>query len=196
MNKTTKNLLFKVFIPITSALLSGLAVFFLQPDWEESARAKGWIPTSEWQAKARREEWIPKNECPAYPVKLRITSPGNNSLIKLNKLIDKPHLDTVFVITASRSIPETNDVGLIFHKYDDPNYYVIFPRFDKIEKRQIFRKSGFTLPFDITENKKFNVWALVVSNKESFGEHYSDINQIKLSTDDVTISDSIIINLK
>ena len=186
-----------ITVPILSAILSALLVWFLRSDWETSARSKGWISLPEWEAKARENGWIVKDQCPAYPVKLQITSPGHNSNVELDNYRYRV-LDTAFVVTASKSIPLENYLGLIFHKDGDPNYYVKFPNFEVKENRRIFRHryESMNIPFDVVGGEKLSIWALLVSDKQSLGEHYSTIDQIELYTGDAIISDPIIINIK
>ena len=43
----------------------------------------GWELQTPWQLEAKKANWRPANECPAYPVSVSITSPGNGSIIKV-----------------------------------------------------------------------------------------------------------------
>jgi hypothetical protein len=141
--------------------------------------------TQDWQPLARKSDWLPKLECPAYPVSIRINSPGTGSV--LQKDYEKIYTD--LVIQTSRPLPETNSVGLVINEVGQPNFYVVFPNLVANETRTIFRDSySVSLPFDPDDGASVSLWAIVVQDRTQFGSNYSSLDQIKSSGSDVTIS--------
>jgi hypothetical protein len=185
-----KELLVDVGVPVAAAMISGLTVWFVTPDWETSARTKGWVSSAEWQAGARRADWIPKGECPAYPVTVKIVSPGEGASLRVKE-------DTIysrFVIETSRPIADADAIYLIVQRLGDPNIYIL--------KRIYGNSSGLVkLPFKIAQPGKVSFWAIVVprspgaATDEREGEIYTDVAQIRALKDLLCISDPVQISL-
>jgi hypothetical protein len=150
-----------------------------------------------WADTARKSDWVPKNECPAYPVSINVTSPGDGSTIKISSPPSDPYASTDLVIQSSRPLPSSTSVGLIFNQEKLPNFYVVFPYLKIDESRKVFRIEQYVkLPFRPELNSALGIWAIIVDDKGKFGSVYSSLDQVKASGSDVTISPKISLNVQ
>lgn len=191
-----EGLFFKVVLPIVTAVFSGVGVLLFTPDWEATARAKGWASRAEWQAAARRENWLPNEECPAFPIAVQLTSPGDGAQIRVSVGSDYTTIRTDLVIRTSRPLPSSSSVGLVANEEGTGQYYLLFPSFRADERRAVFRKDDIYLPFKAQLSSKLNIWALVVAAEREYGSPYSSIEQIRAVRDDSVISQKATVSLK
>ena len=184
-------------------LLAGFIAGF--STYERIRRITGFknAPNTKWQDMAREQDWIPKSECPAYPISLDITSPGDGTIVKYLG-IGTPALETDLVIQSSRPIPLPTSMGLIYNEDGDSNFYVSFPYFNDYfpdplgrNSRKIFRREEFVfLPFQPKDGTKLNLWAIAVADQRMVGSVYSSLEQIETSTSGAVISEKISITLR
>jgi hypothetical protein len=180
------DLLTKVIVPIVSALFSGLVVFFLIPDWQTTARQNEWIPKSEWMAEVKEKGWILKDSCPAYPLKISIMGPGENSVIPIDGNSRKTIQPDV-IVKFSRNLKEgQGHIGVVFKYDDDDHYRVTFPsstyemygnyyRFN--EQGNILRLTDLYLP-KYKNPTTLRMWVFVVDDKAAIGSMYLTIEEV------------------
>jgi hypothetical protein len=65
---------------------------------------------TDWKEAAKDAGWIPREECPAFPINLRIASPGDVAVVPYSSA-GTPALRTDLVIHSSRPIPLPTSVG-------------------------------------------------------------------------------------
>jgi hypothetical protein len=175
-----KDLLTTVIIPLVCALISGLLVWFLTPDWEVQAKNHGWVDTAQWHDMARDQEWLPLVECPTIPMRVELTSPGTQSIIPLDLLGDRLLIRNAVVVVVSKSPATHRSIGLIFKPEMDTNYYVDFPLFESYDSTH-FKTDFIELPFAVEGEIKVDVWAFYVDDPASVGDLYTSISQFESS---------------
>lgn len=194
---TKSDILTKIVVPILCALGSGIGVWFFTSDWETTARSRGWVSLPEWQTNARKEGWIPREECPAYPLKLQLVSPGDAAEIRVNPRSNEATLYTDIVVRASRPVPEATDVGLVYSEEGTSRYFVDFPYFDVDDARKLFRDEQFiSIPFTPSATAQLNIWAIAVDDKRTLGTNYADIEQVLNASPGIVLSEKITVSLK
>lgn len=150
-------------------------------------------PTS-WNPIARAADWLPKAECPAYPVSLNLSSPGNGSSVGVSGTT----IYSDIVIQASRPIPDANALGLIVNHEGDNNYYVVRGfglKADPIKK--VFKSERFIfLPYKPKADGKLNIWAFTVDDGNKLGTVYGSLDQVKDGASEMTISQKVVILLR
>jgi|SRR5580700_1492440 hypothetical protein len=143
---------------------------------------------TDWAVLARKAEWLPRADCPAYPVSISISSPGNGSVVSFDTYYPYTAY-TDFVIKTSRPLPRNNSVGLIVNQPTQLNYYVLFPSFTVNDTRTVFRLRSLNLPFSPESDRLLNYWALIVADETQFGSIYSSLEQVRSSSTEVTLSE-------
>ena len=143
---------------------------------------------TDWQAAATKEGWIPKTACPGFPLSLRIISPGDGASVSYFSNL----LRADFIVSASRPIPESEAIGIIFNVEGEANFYVTFPHFDVNQTRTAFRDEGSTsFPMKLDGQKRLNLWALVIEDKREVGSVYASLDQIRAVSPSIFVSDKI-----
>lgn len=193
------DILTKVIIPIIAASLSGVGVWYLTSDWEKKAIEHGWISSVEWKQEARRQQWIPKEECPANPVKLHVTSPGDNTIVPFGMVSGQNMLLTTVIIASSKPIGPNDRVGVIIKPNENNNYYIELSSnissFGRNADRKIFSNDYVHLPCAPINNMKLKIYGILVTESK-IGTIYSDLNQIMALTTVLAISDPINVILR
>jgi hypothetical protein len=177
---------------IVLSVLGLLAVGFTS-GWEAHA-ALGIQPAREgdtktdWQAVATKEGWIAKTACPGFPLSLRVISPGDGASVSYFS----DYLRTDFIVSASRPLPESEAVGIIFNVEGEANFYVTFPYFEVNQTRTVFRDDSSTkFPMKLEGQKRINLWALVVEDKREVGSVYASLDQIRALSPSIFVSDKV-----
>jgi hypothetical protein len=183
----------KLVLPIVVAVASVGATIFFTPDWEVTAREKGWISMPEWKTEAKSNGWGLREECPAYPVNIKLSSPGDGSII--NSYQNGRSLDTSFIVKASREIRKESDVGFIIKRKNDTNVYVVFPYYDEYADRKVFSWLEIYTPIETKQHNKIEIKAIVTSNKKLFGSVYTSEEQIHKLDDEIVYSDQITVSI-
>jgi hypothetical protein len=148
-----------------------------------------------WKAPARQAAWLPPNECPAYPMEMKLTSPGNNAVVSMKSR--ETWFDTPVVVTSTRPLPEKSNIGVVFKPTESPNYYVFFPGFTEAGSRSTFRYDSFIdLPFALKPDMAIELRALVIDNKQKLGSVFSTIDQIRASDSSVFLSEPVQLRVK
>jgi len=183
----------KLIVPVIVAVASVAATIYLTPDWEVTARAKGWVSQPEWKSIAKSYGWALQEDCPAYPVNISISSPGNGSII--NSRDRGRLLETSFVVKSSRNLPKESDVGFIVKRKNDTNTYVVFPFNPEHNDRKVFRWREIYTPIETKEHNKLIIRAIVTSKKRLFGSVYTSEDQIYKLDDEIASSEEITISI-
>lgn len=149
-----------------------------------------------WQEAARKAAWIQSSECPAYPLELKVTSPGSGSVVTGDPRYPN-WLLTPVVVAGTRPLPKNSHIGLIFKPADSANYYVIFPGFLPTNSENIFRRDlRMEMPFLLKPGLNIEVRALIVDDDRKIGNQFTSIEQIKGADSSVFVSDLIVLNIK
>jgi hypothetical protein len=149
-----------------------------------------------WQKSARLAVWLPSSECPAYPLELKISSPGDNAVIPSGSS-SGTWLRTIIVISSTRTIPGKSAVGVVLKPTGSTNYYVVFPYFNSVGLHNTFRvDSLIDLPFKLESQMGVEIRALVIDEKQKMGGVYSTLEQIKMTDQSVFISQPIKITIE
>lgn len=191
-----------IVVPIAAAAISGLAVFWLTPDWEENARNKGWVPISEWKHEATKKGWIEKSECPAFPLKLEITGPGNGSRILVQKqYFGNYRISTGIVTRLSKPIDKKSqiDIGIVIKSNKEDNYYIVFPSeigTTLTQGNRVVRLSDIYVPFTPSEDSTFKIWVVAVDDKKTIGSRYIRLNDIQSHGSVLSMSNVIDVDLE
>lgn len=144
----------------------------------------------DWSDLARKEDWIPQSECPAYPISLRVTSPGAGATVPFDSHTES--LNSVFIVQSSRPLSASTDVGFILNEDGAPDYHVIFPQLlDNYANRTVFREDRLSIPFRPKPGGVAHMWGIAVENQTSVGAVYTNLEQIKQSAAGVFVSDKI-----
>jgi hypothetical protein len=150
---------------------------------------------ADWQDVARKQGWIAQAECPAFPISITITSPGNEAIVEFSDYLGG--LLTDVVVQATHPIPSSTQIGYVFNEEANPNYYVVFPEFYPNKSRQIFRDTTIIhLPFQPLDKSKLRIWAVAVPDRDTVGSVYSDTKQILNSSPGAVMSESISITIQ
>lgn len=145
-------------------------------------RPDGQCKADDWQSSARKEQWIPKQECPALALDLKITSPGDKSIINIDPN-NRSRLETPVVIVANHVLPEQSNIGLVVKPSDEENFYVVFPFFDRATNRLTLRTTyAVDFPFHLKPESVVELRAIIVDDEKKVGSQFTSIDQIK-STD-------------
>ncbi len=149
-----------------------------------------------WQDEARKASWIPTAECPAFPISVAVTGPGDGADVQ----ISSPILYTKFAVASSHPIPDSTDVGLLFNQEGTSNYYPDFGDLNVIAlDRRTFASSGdeVVLPssFAPKPNSVLNVWAIATDKAQQLGLVYSSLDQITGNSTDVVLSKKVTLHL-
>jgi hypothetical protein len=174
---------------LLTGFLAGLGTFKFLLEATGQATSVGMQCTGEsWKPPARQAAWIPTSECPAYPLELKLSSPGSNTVVAMQAGRDR-WFDTPLVVGASRPLPEKINIGIVFKPLDSPNYYVLFPGFTEAGSRANFRRDLFVeLPFALKKGMSIELRATVIDNRDKLGTVYSDLEQIRAADPSVFLS--------
>ncbi|WP_157068158.1 hypothetical protein, partial [Desulfosarcina cetonica] len=184
-----KDIIYKVIIPIVSAVCSGVLVFFLTPDWQTKARQNEWIPKSEWKAEIKEKGWILKTECPAYPLKISIIGPGRHSALSIEKSYGKSRkIESDIIAQLSRKFnEEQSEVGVVLKLDDDDHFRIVFPKRDyqssgnyyKVSgEGKVFRFNDLYIPY-LNNPKSIIVRVFVTDDSSAIGSIYLSFEEIK-----------------
>ena len=147
-----------------------------------------------WEPTARVAGWIPSTECPAFPVSVALTNPGNRTTID----VSNDTLYTDLVIQCTRPLPLNNSVGIIINQEGDSNFYIgkhTVPAVD--EGRKVFRDKEYVfLPFKPRPGSTITMWAYIATNENQVGTVYNSINQIKQASPEIVVSEGVTLTLK
>jgi hypothetical protein len=198
----TKDTIIHIVIPILAAAISGLVVFWLTPNWEKTARSKGWVPIAEWKHEAEKNGWIEKTECPAYPLKISLIGPGNGSKILISKSgYDHYWIQTDLVIRLSKKIDRHGniDFGVIIKSEEEDNFYIVFPHesdttISKDEK--VIRFDRVYIPFEPKKSSTFQLWIVAVDDSTTIGARYISFDDIKNQVSTLSVSDAILVSIE
>ncbi len=187
----------KIAVPIIAAVLSGLGVVIITPDWEEQARSKGWVSLSEWQTSARRSEWLPKNECPAYPIKMEIFAPGNGTV--LDNIYLSARETTIFheiLVRLNRPLTGNSDVGFVYNLEGSNVFYIDLPYMEKMKSETVLAKKNlFKIPQKIKSNSNLKIWSILAEKGNLLESRFSSIEQISALKEVTYISNPITVKI-
>ena len=148
-------------------------------------------PVEKWQETARKNDWIPISECPAFPVTVRITSPGSGAILEQSR----NNIHSRFVVETSRQIKDEHTIYLLVRRADESNHYIA----DRLYGGAAL---GVELPFEVSEPTEVTFWALVVNTEipsyydGKVGEIYTDIEQVKSIKQFLALSDPVRVTLR
>jgi hypothetical protein len=147
-----------------------------------------------WEPTARASGWIPSTECPAFPVSVALTNPGNHTIIDVSDI----YLYTDLVIQCTRSLPLGNSVGFIINQKGDSNFYISHRLyFEPDESRKVFRVTEpVHLPFKPRPGSTITMWAYIATDIYKVGTVYNSISQIKQASPEIVLSESVTLSLK
>ena len=195
INEVIKDLVIAVVAGVSSV---GAAIYFT-PDWEVTAREKGWVSLPEWKTTATKAGWIKADKCPAFPISIELTSPGINTTIPFE---DSPYtgggteLETKFIVTATRPIPDQGSIGIIFSPDNKSDFYVVFPLWTEGNDNKIFSHSSLRLPIKLKGSEKAEIYAFFTSNKHLYGEVYATFEQVVNQDPEVVVTNKVVFNLR
>jgi hypothetical protein len=181
---------------LLAGFVGGIGTFkFLTELNPSQARAATECKSEIWEPIARKDDWVPKNECPAFPMDMKLTSPGDNSVVKIDPTFDY-RLPTTLVIALNRPLPEKSSLGIIAKPSNEPNFYVFFPKFYASQNRTTYRSlDSINLPFSLQRSIKLELRTFLIDDREKIGDRFNSIDQIKGSDSSVFIGAPIIIQL-
>jgi hypothetical protein len=153
---------------------------------------------SNWEEMARQEGWVPKGECPAFPISLTISSPGDQAIVDVSPREEYSRLNADLVIRSSYPIAESMDLGVVFNEEGSGNFYVQFPPLQAGETRKVFRSlsDDFVAPFKLSGSGQLNLWSMAVGDQSSVGSIYASLEQIRQSDETVVLSPKVSIQMK
>ena len=147
-----------------------------------------------WQGQAKRADWAPLSQCPAFPLKFSISSPGHGATFTFDKY-QSHTLKIPFVISTSRPLPEIGDIGFIVKPKDSLNYFATFPLISRVQGSNSYRASyGIELPVNVLSGNEYEVRAVFVDKKHKFGDRFTGIPQILDTDPSVVLSDPITVS--
>jgi hypothetical protein len=150
--------------------------------------------TDQWQQLAKTSDWTPKNECPAYPLRLSVTSPGNQTFISPRKYVPNEISEKV-VVNLSRPLPTGTRIYLAAQDTDSTNLYVsnatLYPKSDGIATTI----GPSDLGFNLSKAKSIRLWAFATNDDDRIGDLYKDIQQLQDGTPDIYVSEPIQLNV-
>lgn len=164
---TRHDLITRIVVPLVAAfggaIISGLLVWQLDPNWDIRARQEGWIPAT---------------ACPSEPLVLQFTGPGDGATVPLYYPSGK--LGATLVVSASRPFADHEQLGVVVSYAEGVNYYVVFPTFELLQNRRAATTAhhDIWLPHVSPEQKQTTFWAVAVSDRRTVGEVYSSLTQI------------------
>src|ERR1700722_1967973 len=108
---------------LLAGFLAGISAYKFLADMvtNKSEQTPSACSQTDWEATARKADWIPKLQCPAYPVSIKLTSPGSGSIISVSRYAIA---DMDLIVQASRPLPSNEDVGFVVNQDNKANYYV------------------------------------------------------------------------
>ncbi len=182
MTFNISNFVYKVLVPIAAAMVSGIFVWFMNPGWEKTAREHGWVSQPEWTMIAKEKGWIPKEECPAFPVRLTLNSPGADAQVKYYISGDKIVIRTPIVVGVSKPVNEKHRIGIILKYGKNKNVYVVFPDFKSTDSKVFTTRDSSSsmtfLPLGTSGNDELTFQACLVENDSVLGDVYGNFAQI------------------
>jgi len=153
--------------------------------------------SQDWTDQAKSAGWAPKKECPAYPLNIQVTAPGDGASVEFTTGGGSQMLRTAIVIQSERPIPVSNHVGYIWNPKGDNNYYVAFPPRTYESPQKVFRDNDYvSLPFSLSVPGYLNLWAVVTDDSEKLEGTYTSLDQIKKSDPDAMISAPIMLSVR
>ena len=177
---------------LLTGFLAGIGTFkFLQDATGQTTVAIAQCTGENWKPPARQASWAPTSECPAYPLELKLNSPGHNAVVAMRQSQDR-WFDTPLVVGSSRPLPEKTNIGVVFKPTDSPNFYVLFPGFTEAGSRAIFRRDLFVeVPFALKKGMSIELRAAIIDNREKLGSVFTDLEQIRAADPSVFLSQPI-----
>lgn len=152
--------------------------------------------TTEWQELARKDNWLPISQCPAFPLKAQISSPGSGTTFAFNDE-RKSTLWTPFVVSLSRHLGDDGDIGFVVKPKNSQNYYVVFPLILRAGQTNAYRAEyGIELPVQIQKGNEYEVRGLLVDKKKKVGDRFTDVSQILRVDESVILTEPISITIE
>ena len=144
-----------------------------------------------WQAIARKENWVPTSQCPAFPLKIQVSSPGTGTTLAVNETWPKT-LRIPFVVSLSRPLGGDGDIGFVVKPKNSQNYFVVFPLISRTRETNSYRADfGIDLPTPIEKGMEYEVRGLVIDKKEKLGDRFTDTLQIQATDQSVMLTEPI-----
>lgn len=148
----------------------------------------------QWQQLARTSDWTPKNECPAYPLHLSITSPGNQTIIAPSK--DYPNeIREKVIVSLSRPLPTGTRLYLAAQGTDSSNLYVSNANLYSNANGIAATIGSSNFNFDLSKQKSIQIWAFATNDDDRIGNLYKNIQQLQDTTQNVYVSEPIELNI-
>jgi len=149
-----------------------------------------------WKPLAQKADWLPMSQCPAYPLKMQISSPGNGTTVSIGS-INKKTISTPFILSISRPLIGDSALGFVVKPSSSPNYYVIFPFFEQTKETNSYRtRFGLELPINIQNDSKYEIRGLLIDKKDKLGDRFLDISQITDVDPSVVLTDAITVGIE
>jgi hypothetical protein len=143
-----------------------------------------------WEPIARKAEWMPLAQCPAFPLKLQITSPGNGTSFPINAHYPET-LRIPVVVSASRPLPEVGSLGFVVKAKNSLNYFVAFPLVGRTRDTNTYRTNEIELPVHLSAGTEYEVRAVFVQRAEMLGDRFTSVEQILAADPSVVLTDPV-----
>jgi hypothetical protein len=146
-----------------------------------------------WQELAKKAEWAPLAQCPAFPLKFNISSPGNGVTLAFDTSWEKT-LRIPFVVSVSRPLPDVGDIGFVVKPKDSSNFFTVFPLISRVHDSNTYRAGyGIDLPVNVVSGNEYEIRAVFIDKKMKFGDRFTGIAQVQNTDPSVVLSDPIIV---
>jgi hypothetical protein len=147
--------------------------------------------TERWQELARKSDWIPNAQCPAYPLKAQLSSPGTGTTLPFDESFTKT-LRIPFVVSLSRPLGTDGDVGFVVKPKDSPNYFVVFPLISRTRETNSYRTEfGIELPVTVLKGNEYEVRGLLVDKKQKMGDRFTELSQILSADQSIILTEPV-----
>ena len=159
-----------------------------------SAVAASECSGEKWRPLAESADWTPKNECPAYPLRLSISSPG--SLAYISSRSSQPDLiHERVVVNSSRPLPEGMKIFLAAQAVGSPNLHVSRERLYSNSENVATTIGSISLGFDFSKYDRVRLWAFAAADDGRVGDLYAGIEQLEKGVDNAYVSDPVELNI-
>lgn len=147
--------------------------------------------TEKWQELAKKNDWMQASQCPAFPLRVQLSSPGSGTTLTFDEHSPKK-LEIPFVVTLSRPLDKKGDIGFVVKPKNSQNYFVTFPPVSRISETNSYRTiSGIWLPIPIQKGTEYEVRGLLIDKEEKMGDRFTDLSQIMAADQSVMMTDPI-----
>lgn len=182
---------------LLAGFLGGLATYKFMADVVGTKNLSSAECTADqWKPAARKAQWIPDAECPAYALDVKVTSPGNGSVVSIRSSF-ADWFQTPVIVSSTRPLTAQSSIGVVLKPSDSPNYFVVFPEFSRAGSDNIFRTEEIgRLPFTLKPDMKIELRALVIDSKDRIGAQFSSVEQIRSADTSVFLSEPIQVQLR